>query len=94
MKKQNLSLSSTAETKLGPAGEDINSDRRSAVRRRSFLGALGLAGAALPAASLLATKGKAASDKLTQGDVAILKFLAAAELIEIKVLLRERHARP
>src|SRR5713226_5525607 len=80
MKKENLSLSTTSETKLGT--EDIHANWRRVVRRRSFLSGLGLAGAALPAASLLATKSKAASDKLTPGDVAILKFLAAAELIE------------
>lgn len=62
------------------------------VRRRSFLKGLGIAGAAmsasalLPATSLFASQPTAQSgepqSKLTRGDVAILKFLAAAELIE------------
>ena len=59
----------------------------SRVRRRSFLKRLGMAGATLlPASALLATKGKAQADerkgKLSKGDVAILRLLAAAEIIE------------
>src|SRR5260370_13749375 len=70
-----------------PASEDINSHRRGVVRRRSFLKGLGMAGATLlPASALLMTKGKARADerqgKLTKGDVAILRLLAAAEIIE------------
>jgi hypothetical protein len=69
------------------AREDINSHWRNVVRRRSFLKGLGLAGATLlPASALLMTKGKAHADesnsKLTKGDVAILRLLAAAEIIE------------
>jgi Ferritin-like domain len=63
------------------AGEDINSHWERVVRRRSFLKGIGLAGAALPAGSLL--KGESTpSDPLSQGDVAILRFLAAVEIIE------------
>ena len=70
--------------------EDINSHWRGVVRRRSFLKGLGMAGATLlPAGALLMTKGKAQADerqkrngKLTKGDVAILRLLAAAEIIE------------
>jgi len=59
----------------------------SRVRRRSFLKRLGMAGATLlPAGALLATKGKAQAakrkGKLSKGDVAILRLLAAAEIIE------------
>jgi hypothetical protein len=52
--------------------------------RRSFLKGLGLAGAAaLPGSALLAGAASAsASSSITKGDVAILRFLAAAELIE------------
>ena len=82
MKKETPSLSNSSAAKLGPAGADLHSDWQRVIRRRSFLSGLGLAGAAVPAASILATKGKAASDRLTPGDVSILKFLAAAELIE------------
>jgi hypothetical protein len=52
--------------------------------RRSFLKGLGLAGAAaLPGSALLAGSAIAKSSaSITKGDVAILRFLAAAELIE------------
>ena len=63
------------------AGEDINSDWERVVRRRSFLKGIGLAGATLPAGSLL--KGQSTSSgKLSKSDVAILQFLAAVEIIE------------
>jgi hypothetical protein len=63
------------------AGEDINSDWERVVRRRSFLRGIGLAGAALPAGALL--KGESTSSgRLNKGDVAILRFLAAVEIIE------------
>ena len=54
------------------------------LKRRSFLKGLGVAGAALSAGSLLTTAAQAAdrSGIITAGDVAILRFLAAAELIE------------
>jgi Ferritin-like domain len=56
------------------------------VKRRSFLKGLGIAGATLSAGTLLATQGKAqdndSSGSLTKGDAAILRFLAAAEIIE------------
>src|SRR5689334_4338787 len=45
------------------------------VRRRSFLGGLGTAGA-------LMADGNSNGRRLSRGDVAILRFLAAAELIE------------
>jgi hypothetical protein len=53
------------------------------VGRRSFLKGLGIAGAvALPGSALLADSAFAASGPLTAGDVAILRLLAAIELIE------------
>jgi hypothetical protein len=51
--------------------------------RRSFLRGVGLAGAAIvPGSALLASAAAAKADSLTEGDVAILRFLAAAEIIE------------
>ena len=55
--------------------------------RRTFVKRLGLAGAAaLPAAALFISQARArdvkGSPRLTPGDVAILKFLAAAEILE------------
>jgi ferritin-like protein len=64
------------------SGGDIEGVWRRVVRRRAFLGGLGLAGAVGPAAALLATDAGAASTAITRGDVAILRFLAAAEIIE------------
>jgi Ferritin-like domain len=56
---------------------------RRVVGRRSFLKGVGAAGAAaLPGSALFASEAMAGSSGLTKGDVAILRFLAAAELIE------------
>jgi len=56
------------------------------VQRRSFLKGLGVAGAALSAGALLSIESHAQTGQspatLTKGDAAILRFLAAAELIE------------
>jgi hypothetical protein len=60
------------------------------INRRSFIARLGLAGAAtLPVGALLTSKARAAAPDLgfggfglSRGDAAILRFLAAAELIE------------
>jgi hypothetical protein len=86
-KKEELSLSGSADTQSPPT--DINSNSQRVVRRRSFLKGLGMAGATLlPASALLMTKDEARADqrqrngKLTKGDVAILRLLAAAEIIE------------
>jgi hypothetical protein len=53
-------------------------------RRRSFLKGLGMAGAAASASVLLGSRANAqvGSGSPTRGDIAILRFLAAAELIE------------
>ena len=51
--------------------------------RRSFLRSLGLAGGLLLPANALVSAAKADDDnRLTRGDAAVLKFLAAAELLE------------
>jgi len=87
--KKDVPLSSTesSESNSKPTRATMDSPQQGVVRRRSFLKGMGMAGVALSAGSLLATEGKAqstprSSSKLTRGDVAILKFLAAAELIE------------
>jgi hypothetical protein len=52
-------------------------------RRRGFLKTFGLAGAALSAGALFSSRGPAkAADRPPQGDIDILRLLAAAELIE------------
>jgi hypothetical protein len=69
------------EGKLHPSRE---------VRRRSFLKGLGVAGAALSASAFLGTTTEAEerSGSLTKGDAAILRFLAAAEIIESDLWLQ------
>src|SRR5579875_2395395 len=56
--------------------------RDPALPRRALLKRVGAIGAALSASTLIATEIKADDDRLTRGDVAILRFLAAAEIIE------------
>jgi hypothetical protein len=60
------------------------------VQRRSFLKGLGVAGAALSAGTLLNTIASAEerSGSLRRGDAAILRFLAAAEIIESDLWLQ------
>src|SRR6202048_815541 len=56
------------------------------VKRRSFLKGLGIAGATLSAGALLGTESNAqatrSTGRLSKGDAALLRFAAAAELIE------------
>jgi hypothetical protein len=63
--------------------EELQQQWRQVVGRRSFLKGAGLAGAAiLPGAALLTDTAFANSGPLTAGDAAILRLLAAIELIE------------
>jgi hypothetical protein len=62
---------------------DVQALWRRVVARRAFLKSVGLAGAAaLPASALFASAASAHGGEITEGDVAILQFLAAVELIE------------
>jgi hypothetical protein len=80
----------TRDTPSRPSAEqehndgNVQSQWNRVVGRRSFLKGVGLAGAAvLPGGGLLASQAAAGTaSKLTEGDVAILRFLAAVELIE------------
>jgi hypothetical protein len=77
MKDETLDPTATADQ----AGAPLSSR----LQRRSFLKGLGAAGAALSAGSFLATAGEAeaqSSKTLSAGDAAILRFVAAAEIIE------------
>jgi hypothetical protein len=80
MTNENLVPSASSETTESPS----ESRYKSGVKRRFFLKGLGAAGAALSAGSLLTTVGEASQrrDIITVGDVAILRFLAAAEILE------------
>jgi hypothetical protein len=65
---------------------DTGAQQKNGLKRRSFLrgvGTLGAAGALLPASFLGKAYAKEeGSGKLTRGDAAILRFLAAAEILE------------
>jgi hypothetical protein len=61
--------------------QDLAIRWRRVIGRRSFLHGVGAAGAMLPAGRLLAQDDNN-NKKLSKGDAAILKFLAAAEIIE------------
>jgi hypothetical protein len=66
-------------------GDDVQRHWQDVIKRRSFLKGLGIAGATLSAGALLATESSAqstSSGKLSKGDAALLRFAAAAELIE------------
>src|ERR1039457_128206 len=87
MSKETFVLNASSEATTQSTGEGAASPSNNGVKRRSFLKGMGWAGAALSAGSLLATvaetEAHAQSPKsLTQGDAAILRFLAAAELLE------------
>jgi len=81
-----MSEAESSKTIAPPTENDIQRNRQG-VQRRSFLKGLGIAGVALSAGGLVSTRARAATftrsdTKLSKGDVAILKLLAAAELVE------------
>lgn len=90
MASKNLPVTVAADTTTGSMGADAHPQSQGAVPRRSFLKGLGMAGAALSAGTLLATQVRAEerSGTLTTGDAAILRFLAAAEIIESDLWLQ------
>src|SRR5271163_3728886 len=70
---------------LVKSGDANDPTRPIATRRRGFLKNFGLAGLALSAGALLTSRGRANAAfpiRPTPGDIAILRLLAAAELIE------------
>jgi Ferritin-like domain len=84
MKNEDVSAAVPTYTQLPSLpSDDVEGHWHQVVRRRAFLkvGA-GVAAATIPAGTLLATNAMAAGNTLTKGDAAILRFLAAAELIE------------
>jgi hypothetical protein len=63
--------------------EEVQAPRQRVVGRRSFLKRAGLLGAgAVPLSMLAASSASADSTAPTAGDIAILRFLAAAEILE------------
>lgn len=87
MKSKNQLPTKSTRTVSSAANEDVQSAWQRVIRRRSFLKGLGMAtaGTIVPAGALLMTATKAHAQSVgrpTRGDIAILRFLAAAELIE------------
>jgi hypothetical protein len=66
--------------------DDVQRHWHGVVKRRSFLRGLGMSAATLSVGALLTTKGNAqgarSTGKLSKGDVALLRFAAAVELVE------------
>jgi hypothetical protein len=80
-----MNQATNSATGAGEAGaaDQVGSQWNRVVGRRSFLKGVGLAGAALLPGGIAASKALARSTgEITEGDVAILRFLAAAEIIE------------
>jgi hypothetical protein len=91
MKNETLSSTVVSEipspdTPASSTNDDLQRHWNGVVKRRSFLKGLGMSAATLSAGALLTAKGNAQSSastgKLSKGDAALLKFAAAAELIE------------
>jgi hypothetical protein len=84
MTNPDSSSAAAVETPSDASAEaDVHTLWRRVVGRRAFLKSVGLAGAAaLPASALFASEAMAQTSAVTRGDVAILRFLAAVELIE------------
>lgn len=90
MKDESLSRTTldqnSTETNHSSNNQEPKRNRRGAIERRSFLKGIGLAGATLSAGALLGKEALAqqtqSRGRLSRGDVAILRLLAAAELIE------------
>src|SRR6266403_5959223 len=87
--KKSISKNGVTSQSQSLSGGNPSSEQpsRPVVGRRSFLKGLGATGALLvPATALLATKAKATNDdfggKIGKGDASILRFLAAAEILE------------
>jgi hypothetical protein len=82
MKKAHTLLQSLAGTS---ATEEPREPQNSGLERRSFLKGVGIAGVALTTGSLLAAQVRSegrSSGSLSKGDEDILRFLAAAEILE------------
>ena len=87
MSQEKLSPLPTSET-THPSTNEAQPSRD--IQRRSFLKGLGVAGVALSASPLLGVRAEAEerSGSLTKGDAAILRFVAAAEIIESDIWLQ------
>ena len=90
MSKEQPSIVLTSETAQPSTNHEPGSQPGKKIERRSFLRGMGVAGAALTAAPLLRVGAKAddGGGSLSKGDAAILRFVAAAEIIESDIWLQ------
>src|SRR5258708_36715627 len=81
-----VSETNPAEASQSSTEESVQRHWQGVVKRRSFLKGLGIAGATLSAGALLGTEATAqatrSSGRLSRGDAALLRFAAAAGLME------------
>src|SRR5713101_2202605 len=73
---------------VASTAKETDSQSQRGFDRRSLLKGLGVVGVAVSAGSLLAPEEAHASGGLTHGDAAILRFLAAAEILESDLWLQ------
>ena len=91
MANEDLTTIASGEATTRSTEEQTDSPGSQGVERRSFLKGLGIAGAALAAGGFLTAseaQTEERSGSLTPGDAAILRFLAAAEIIESDLWLQ------
>ena len=93
MKNENVRAAELSETTTTPTVEEVSSHEKGIVNRRSFMRHSLVAGAAATVGAGILANGnfavaQGASGKLRKGDVAILQFLAAAEIIESDLWLQ------
>ncbi len=86
MKEETIAPTRDIEGPESTDREAVQTHWKGVVGRRSFLRGMGIAGVTVSAGALLGPKAEAVTKRnnstLTKGDAAILRFLAAAELIE------------
>jgi hypothetical protein len=83
MSQENTSVTQPEVQGQASVDDDLHGHMSRVVGRRSFLKGVGLAGAAaLPASALFTGEAFGRSTSITDGDIAILRFLAAAEILE------------
>ena len=90
MSKEKLSSNALTPETSHPSDSESNPQPSRTLERRSFLKGLGVAGAALSAAPLFTVGARAdeGSGSISKGDAAILRFVAAAEIIESDIWLQ------
>ncbi len=81
MARENFPATLSSSTDVASTGKETDSQLQRGFDRRSLLKGLGVVGVAVSAGSLLAPEEAHASGGLTHGDAAILRFLAAAEIL-------------